>query len=304
MRHKILSIAAICSAVILLQSCSSSRTSTMTMTVPTTSKPAVSKPTTGKKSSAQYDDSEKVAPIKSASAKTEEEQLGGEWTVFTIKGKRLQGESRPYITFNLEDHRLYGNNGCNVINASFKVPVPGEIAISQMISTMMSCHDAPYEQAVNEAIDATRYFSVTRQGHEYYLELSNAQHRPVMTLRKHNMDFLNGPWTATEIEGEAVDNPDMRMVIDIPEQAVHGHTGCNIFNGELLIDPDKSNSIQFSNLGVTRMACQGEAARLETALLVALEKIEYAHKGKNSTIILSDKNDNPVMVLKKIVDNN
>ncbi len=271
----------------------------------TVSNTSSSKKNTSKKSSAVYDDNieEKTssAPVKSNFDAT---AIGGEWTVYSLKGKRIHGESRPTLNFNLEDHRLYGNNGCNIINADFSVSSPDNITISNLLSTMMLCPDAPYENAINEAINATNHFSVTHRGQEYYLDMLNAQHKSVMTLRKHNMDFINGPWTIIEIEGDPIDNPDVRMVIDIPEQSIHGHTGCNIFNGELLIDPDKSKSIQFSNIGVTRMLCPDPISKIETAFLVSLEKVEYAHKGKDDTIIFSDKQDNPIIVLKKISDTN
>ncbi len=48
------------------------------------------------------------------------------------------------------------------------------------------------------------------------------------------------------------------------------------------------------------MMCPEANMKAETALLVALESVEYAKKGKNDTVIMSDKNDQPIIILKKV----
>lgn len=224
--------------------------------------------------------------------------IAGEWNVFSVGGKKVTGEERPYINFNLEDHRIYGSNGCNIINGDFTAKDDSSLRIENMISTMMACPDAPFEADINLALDNARYFSISKQGHEYYLVLLDNTRKSIMTLRRHNMDFLNGSWKVEEINGHDNDNEDVQMVIDIFEQRVHGNTGCNILNGSLLIDPDKSNSIQFSNLATTRMMCPD--MKTETAFLVALESVEFAKKGKNNTVIMTDKNNKPMLLLKRI----
>ncbi len=224
--------------------------------------------------------------------------IAGEWNVFSVGGKKVTGEKRPYINFNLEDHRIYGSNGCNIINGDFTAKDDSSIHIENMISTMMACPDAPFEADINLALDNARYFNISKQGHEYYLVLLDNTRKSIMTLRRHNMDFLNGSWKVEEINGHDNNNEDVQMVIDIFEQRVHGNTGCNILNGSLLIDPDKSNSIQFSNLATTRMMCPD--MKTETAFLVALESVEFAKKGKNNTVVMTDKNNKPMLLLKRI----
>lgn len=224
--------------------------------------------------------------------------IAGEWNVFSVGGKKVTGEKRPYINFNLEDHRIYGSNGCNIINGDFTAKDDSSIHLENMISTMMACPDAPFEADINLALDNARYFNISKQGHEYYLVLLDNTRKSIMTLRRHNMDFLNGSWKVEEINGHDNNNEDVQMVIDIFEQRVHGNTGCNILNGSLLIDPDKSNSIQFSNLATTRMMCPD--MKTETAFLVALESVEFAKKGKNNTVVMTDKNNKPMLLLKRI----
>ncbi len=228
------------------------------------------------------------------------ENLGGEWTIYTVGGNKVTGENRPYINFSMDDHRIYGSNGCNIINGDFATPSGTSLKISNVISTMMACPDAKLEQAINKGLDAVRSYSLVKKGHEFYLDLKNSNGVTVMTLRKHNMDFLNGTWEVKSINGKEYNNPDMEMVIDIQEQKLHGNSGCNIMNGSLSINPDKSNSIQFLDIATTRMMCPEANMKAETALLVALESVEYAKKGKNDTVIMSDKNDQPIIILKKV----
>ena len=243
-------------------------------------------------------ETETKAPV--ALKQSDASQLEGEWTVWTVGGKKVTGENRPYINFSTGEGRMYGNNGCNTINADFTTGDGQTLTFGNMLSTMMACADAPFEQAINQALDNVRYFSVTKQGHEIYLDLLNSGKESLMVLRRHNMEFLNGAWTPVEINGKANHNEEVRMVIDIAEQKLHGRTGCNLVNGTLYIDPDKTNSIQFLDLASTRMMCDRESMATETAMLVALESVEHAKKGKNGTVVMTDKDGKTVLVLKSI----
>lgn len=227
------------------------------------------------------------------------EDLEGEWTISSVGGHKVTGENRPYVNFSLQDNKMYGSNGCNIINGGLIVK-GNNMSFDKVISTMMACPDAPYEQAINLALENTRTYSISKRGHEFYLELKNGSKQTVMVLRKHNMDFLNGTWHIEEIDGQKYNLPDMQMVLDVQELKLHGNTGCNLVNGSLVIDPDKSNSIQFNNLASTRMMCDPESMKAETACLVALESVEFAKKGRHDTVQLFDKDNKVVMVIKKV----
>jgi len=85
--------------------------------------------------------------------------------------------------------------------------------------------------------------------------------------------------------------------LDIAELKIHGNTGCNYFNGEIYIYPNKANAIDFSKMGVTRMACPKTAQ--ETAMLVALEQTQTVVKSDKGHAILLDSTGKEVMKLKK-----
>lgn len=161
--------------------------------------------------------------------KLSEQVLSGRWTVYAVGDERVYGtdEDWPYMEFSVDDNRFYGSDGCNVVNGSFAVQSGQLIRLSGILSTRRYCPEEEYAAGMLKALEATRSYSLEQRGNEYFMNFHNSKHITVLTLRKHNMDFVNGPWRVIEIEGERCDNPDVRMVVDIPEGRVHGNTGCN-----------------------------------------------------------------------------
>ncbi len=224
----------------------------------------------------------------------------GEWTIYKVDGKTLTGDERPYITFDAENSRFYGSNGCNTINGDYRLGGT-TLSFSNVISTMRACADAPFEYAINRALDKVSGYAVGKKGHESYMNLTGADGQTLMVLRKHNMDFLNGTWRVTLLSGKPVeleDDESMMLVIDIPELKLHGNTGCNILNGNLLIDPDKANAIQFHNVVTTRMACRDK--QQETAFLLALESVDAATAIGDDSVALLDGEDKTVITMRRI----
>lgn len=246
----------------------------------------------------EEDDEAELAVV--AGGESNPAQLNGEWLLWTIGGKKVGGDERPYLHFSVGEGRVYGNMGCNTVNGDYEALKDGSLRITGLIQTMMSCHNMRYESAIGRALDNARFYRVAKQGHEYYLDLADASHKTLMTLRRHNMEFLNGAWTPTRIGERDNDDSELRLVIDIAERRVHGRTGCNIMNGALLIDPDKASSVQFLDLTSTRTACERSQQAAETALLVALESVEHAKRRKGGSVVMTDKDGNTVLVLKRL----
>ena len=127
-----------------------------------------------------------------------------------------------------------------------------------------------------------------KKGRETYLYFlrsgSAASSTPVLTLRRHNMESLSGQWQVKEVNGVKDGADEANIFFDIPELRVHGNTGCNYFNGEIRIDPNRRNSISFSQMGVTGRLC--ENSEFETAMLVALEQVStYSLSGDNLELL-------------------
>ncbi len=225
-----------------------------------------------------------------------DEALAGEWIIVGVgKTSITDREEMPYITF--DDGKIYASNGCNVLNGGYALS-NGRLSFSKMASTMRYCPDVPFEHDINVVIaDGTSYpVRIERVGHESYLYLLDGAGRKLMTARRHNMGFLNGQWLVTSIDGNPVDDEECNIFFDIAEGKVHGNTGCNYFNGNIYINSDRSNALELSNMGVTRMACPKTAQ--ETAMLVALEQTASAIQGSDRQVMLLDKNGKKLITLK------
>ena len=225
-------------------------------------------------------------------------RLDGEWNIDNVNGQKVTGEERPFITFDLSQGRIYGNNGCNIVNADAVTGKGNKLQFTGMMSTQKYCANAPFEHLINTTLDQVRSYKISRYGHEYYLDLFNDRGHLIMVLRKHNMDFLNGAWRVTAINGQPNSNKGVQFVFDIPEKKIHGNAGCNIINGEISIDPDVTNSVQFSNIASTRMMCPDIAT--ETAVLVALEETEKAFAKSDDTVTFVNHAGKPVLQLIRI----
>lgn len=224
----------------------------------------------------------------------------GDWAIESVFGRQAVGEEAPFIKFVPDEKRIYGNNGCNVINADYAYnPQDSTLSFDHIASTMRMCSkEGLTDYEVNTALGATRHYSWRVEGSDYYLTFYNELHQPVMVLMHQNFEFLNGTWRVTAINGEAVNVEGMQMVIDIDEQKLHGNTGCNIMNGKVEIDMEHPNSISFSAIATTRMACPDMAA--ETALVVALEEVTTARPVSGREVVLYNDMHKAVLNLKRI----
>lgn len=226
----------------------------------------------------------------------------GDWAVERVNGKAVVGETAPFLKFVPEQKRVYGNNGCNVINAAYTYnPADSTLTFSNMASTMMACGmEGITDLEFNAALGAARYYTWRLSGDDYYLTLYDADHNPVMEMMHQNFQFLNGTWLVRQIDGQSVDVPDMKLVIDVDEGKLHGNTGCNIINGTLETDMEAANSISFQQIAMTRMACP--TPNFETQLVVALEQAAKAKPLKEDRVELVDNQGKIVLLLERTSD--
>lgn len=250
-------------------------------------------------------DREKIVQPVSAVYTSEDLAKGvvkGDWAIEKVAGKPAIGETAPYLKFVPSEKRVYGNNGCNVINASYTYnPADSTLSFSHLASTMMMCHlEGITDAEIGQALDATRYYTWRLSGDDYYLTFYNENREAVMELMHQNFQFLNGTWLVKEIDGQPVNVPDMKLVIDVDEGRLHGNTGCNIINGTLETDMDAANSISFQKIGMTRMMCPD--AQYETQLVVALEEASRAKPLKEGKVSLLNNQGEVVLQLERTSD--
>lgn len=226
----------------------------------------------------------------------------GDWAIETVYGKKTVGEQAPFIKFVPGEKRMYGNNGCNVVNADYLYnPKDSTISFTHMAVTMMMCDkEGLTDYEINTALGATKYYGWKVEGTDYYLYFYDETRREVMTLMHQNFEFLNGTWKVARLNDKPIDVEGMKMVIDVDEGKLHGNTGCNIMNGRLEIDMDHPNSISFSAIALTQMACPDN--EYETSLVVALEEVTSARPVSVTEVILYDAQHNPVLVLVRTGD--
>lgn len=159
--------------------------------------------------------------------------------------------------------------------------------MTDVISTLKMCQDDQFQYLINLALNDVRSFSVRQQGPLTFLDMKDNSGRIILVLRRHNMDFLNGAWKVTALNGTPLqEEEDATMTFDTTDLKIHGTTGCNIFNGEMFIDPDKVNSLQILKLATTRMACAPDSR--ETEFLLALEGVETARRSEGNSVVLCD----------------
>lgn len=226
----------------------------------------------------------------------------GDWAIETVYGKKAVGEQAPFVKFVPSEKRMYGNNGCNVINATYNYnPKDSTISFDNMASTMMMCaKEGLTDYEINTALGSTRYYSWKVDGSDYYLTFYDETGRQVMVLMHQNFEFLNGTWRVSKINDQPVTVEGVKLVIDVAEGKLHGNTGCNILNGNLEVDMEHPNSISFSAIAMTRMACPDQSH--ETAFVVALEEVAAARPVSGNEVILYNDQHQPVLTLVRTDD--
>lgn len=246
-------------------------------------------------------DREQISSKKEVKVYTPQElskgMVKGDWAIEEVNGREAIGEEKPFMKFDNETKMVYGNNGCNSFSGSYAYnPKDSTISFSNMATTMRLCgKEGITDIQINLAMDAARYYSWEVKDSNYYVYLLNGDRQKVMTLMHRNFDFLNGVWRVTRINQKPINEPDMKLVIDVAEGKLHGNTGCNILNGVLNTDMNGDSSICFSSIATTRMACPDSSN--ETSLLVALEDAANVKPLSPNEVLLLDTDGNAVLTL-------
>lgn len=207
--------------------------------------------------------------------------MAGDWSIIEVLGENvvINGEDHPKLTITPSSSTpdmvdVIGFNGCNYLNGAWNIKGSSIIPAGEFLSTLKSCPDAPYEYKVNQALSDVASYQFTDPSN---ITLSSSTGLSVMKLRKRNLAFLNGAWRVTSVDGTPVTSAKVRIVIDIDDNRIHGNAGCNLLNGEIVVNLDKGDGIEFRNLATSRMTCPDIAT--EQAFLLALENVDTASRG-------------------------
>lgn len=195
---------------------------------------------------------------------TEEPGLpGSSWLLTATSGQDHQTLVLPgsSITLSFEgDDRITGNGGCNGYGGVYTSGEAGEIAFSDIVSTLMACADN----------------SVTTQELIYLGALSGVTHYELterqLTLRIEDVESLHfvrvdqDPLAGTlwelinEVPADVEATPEVDgmahpITLTFEEEGqAGGHGGCNSYSTTYVLE---GTSIIFSDVVSTRMACEG-----------------------------------------------
>lgn len=189
--------------------------------------------------------------------------LSGEWNIIEINGTAVvpvSGQTFPYIAFETNAGRIYGNSGCNRLMGSFDTNAkPGRLTLGQVESTRMMCSDMALEKNVFSALTQVKKYTKLADGQLALCGKSSK--RPILVLKSRNsfsVINLEGRWKITQAGGETIpDGMEKQpfLGLNIAEKKVYGNTGCNVINGVFVTDENNATAISFPNLLSTMMAC-------------------------------------------------
>ena len=227
----------------------------------------------------------------------------GEWNIVEVNGEKVSAENAPFLGFDKDGHRLYGNAGCNRLMGSFELDTlnAGKVKFGQVAATRMMCPDMTTEKNVLSALAQVKGYKKAGKGKMY---LCNASNRPVVVLEKKEADVklsvLNGEWKIKEANGEAIPSGMEKqpfIAFDVKKKSIHGNAGCNLINGGFETSTSNAKSISFPGVASTMMACPD--METEGKILKALNEVKSFDVLAGGGIGLYDANNALVIVLEK-----
>ncbi|WP_300227096.1 META domain-containing protein [uncultured Bacteroides sp.] len=224
--------------------------------------------------------------------------ISGEWNVVSVEGKEVTGN--PYIGFDMENGRLYGNAGCNRIMGGVEIDSvnPGHIGLTNIGATRMMCPDMETEQKVLEALNEVAGYKASATG----VELTDKDGKVLMSLEKReapavSINDINGEWTISKVDGVEIEVADKIpfLSFNVADNAVHGNGGCNIINGSFSQEEGNASSLKFGQMISTMMA--GPGMETEGKVLEAMNKVASFVVNEDGTLSLMDAGNNEVLLL-------
>ncbi len=216
---------------------------------------------------------------------TSTELLPGNWNIVSVEGEKIVSEEPAFLSFDLTEKRMHGNNGCNVINGELAVSNDGSFKLDKVISTMKACMNNDSERLIMDALNKSVSFKIDSENN---LRLYNADKKELILLEKQPLSKLEGTWSVVRINGrKLIENQKPSISFDTENLRISGDTGCNRMNGQITTDNSDKYFISLGQIATTRMACPGN---LEAIFLKTLEAVK-------SFKILSDKDGKKYVAL-------
>ena len=199
----------------------------------------------------------------------------GEWNIVEVNGSAITLKESPYIGFDIEQERVYGNAGCNNIMGSFQLnkEKAGSLELGQMASTMMAGPNMDTERNVLNALGQVKSYQPMENGE---IALCNDNDRPVVILKKRAESHkLNGEWNIIKVyDNNVPDNLEKQpfLAFDVAQKVMHGCAGCNNIHGSFVTDEGQKHTLAFQGVAATRMMCPD--MELENNIMKALNQTQ------------------------------
>lgn len=174
--------------------------------------------------------------------------LVGTWVI----DETFDSPEQPYIDF-VDDGTWSASDGCNRVQGTWELGDEGAITTTAGPSTLMACEGAQLPLAVAQA----DYVQVTGDA----LTIYSSKESTVTELVRSTEDSVGpqglpiGQWVESSAEGA----PFLSIAAD---GAFSGNDGCNSIFGSWALAAD--GSVEFSDVGSTRMFCEGVDTWLQT----------------------------------------
>ncbi len=208
------------------------------------------------------------------------------WTVTEIKGEKIES-GIAVLQFNGKD-KSFGTKICNGIGGNYELNGLN-IKFTGIVGTMMYCGEPlqPIEDKFKKSIEI-----VTRGEQNGNDLMFFAGNKPVLKLTAETANAMNKPLEETKWALLEIGNEKIQLKGQIPylqfgdeKKMYSGFSGCNRMFGKY---ETNENSINFSEGGMTRMAClDSEVQKIETGMTQALGKVNR-YEIKNGALSLFD----------------
>ncbi len=229
----------------------------------------------------------------------------GEWNIVEVNGEKVSVENAPFLGFDKDGHRLYGNAGCNRLMGSFELDTlnAGKVKFGQVAATRMMCPDMTLEQNVLEALNKVAGYETVGED----VALNDAEGKQVILLQKRevaevSVNDLNGAWEIVSVKGNPVGEVEKQpqLVFNVAEKRVHGNASCNTINGSFTQEEGQAASLRFGQMISTMMACPN--MDVESSILKALDEVRSFEIKADGTVSLLGADGAEVLSLKKLAE--
>lgn len=212
---------------------------------------------------------------------------GRSFAAVSADGFTLPPASTLVISFE-QDGQLGVSGGCNLIGGAYTLDGNVLTAPDGFFQTEMAC-DEPLMQldaAVVELLSASPTLSVDGE----VLTITGPSSSLALSVQQPPADLsLEGTlWTVTSlVDGDAVSGGfSVAPTIQFVDGSAQVFAGCNRGSATVTVS---DTAIEFGPLGLTKMACQGDAMQVEAAVVAVLQgSVDYRIEGTTLEIIGAD----------------